>query len=111
MTGMHTLQRRGSILPDDLGAALGDYVVVDVRDWSEWERGHIPGSLHVPIDLIASGWSLDDLRLPIAVLGEGDDDAAQAAELLVERGIDAVAISGGVRAWRAARQCLVVNRR
>ena len=27
-----------------------DYVVVDVRDRSGWSGGHIPGSIHVPIN-------------------------------------------------------------
>ena len=35
---------------------------------------------------------------------------AGAVELLVERGGDAVTISGGAPAWRAAGQCFVTNR-
>jgi rhodanese-related sulfurtransferase len=107
---VHTLQRRGSVQPDELAASLGDYVVIDVRDRSQFELGHIPGSAHVPIDRLHAGWMLSDVRLPVAVLGEGDDDAEAAAVLLAEHGSDAITISGGASAWRAARQCFVTNR-
>jgi rhodanese-related sulfurtransferase len=107
---VHTLQRRGSVPPDDLAASLGDYVVIDVRDRSQFELGHIPGSAHVPIDRLHAGWVQADVRLPLAVLGEGDTDAEAAVGLLVEHGSDAISISGGARAWRAAGQCLVTNR-
>jgi rhodanese-related sulfurtransferase len=107
---VHTLQRHGVVQPDDLAASLGDYVVIDVRDRAEFDRGHIPGSAHVPTDRLHSGWMLSDLRLPVAVLGEGDADAEGAVSLLIEHGGDAVTISGGAPAWRAAGQCLVTNR-
>jgi rhodanese-related sulfurtransferase len=107
---VHTLQRRGSVQPDDLAASLGDYVIVDIRDRSDFELGHIPGSAHVPIDRLHAGWVLSDIRLPVAVLGEGDTDAEGAVVLLVEHGGDAVTISGGAQAWRAAGQCFVTNR-
>jgi hypothetical protein len=52
---------------------------------------------------------VSDVRLPVAVLGEGDDDAEAAVGSLVEHGCDAITISGGARAWRAAGRCLVTN--
>jgi rhodanese-related sulfurtransferase len=84
--------------------------VIDVRDRAQFELGHIPGSMHVPIDRLQTGWELSDVRLPVAVLGEGDADADRAVGLLVDRGRDAITISGGAPAWRAAGQCLVTNR-
>jgi rhodanese-related sulfurtransferase len=107
---MHTLQRRGSVESDDLAAALGDYVVIDVRDRSEWAQGHIPGSAHVPLDVLRAGWSPIDTRLPVAVLADADVDADIAVALLVDRGCDAITIRGGAAAWRASGQCLVTNR-
>ena len=76
---------------------MSDYVVIDVHDRSEFELGHIPGSAHVPTDRLHAGWVLSDIRLPVAVLGEGDADAEGAVVLLVEHGGDAVTISGGRR--------------
>jgi rhodanese-related sulfurtransferase len=107
---MHELKRRGWVEPDDLAASLRDYVVVDIRDRVGWEGGHIPGSDHVPVDRIRGEWRRADMRLPVAVLGEADEDAEAVARLLVERGGDAVIVRGGVKAWRDAGQCLVTNR-
>jgi rhodanese-related sulfurtransferase len=106
---VHTLQRHGSVQPDDLAASLADYVVIDVRNRSQFELGHIPGSTHVPIDWLQAGWELPDKRVPVAVLGEGDTDAEAAAVLLAEQGRDAITISGGAQAWRAAGRCFVTN--
>ena len=106
---VHTLQRRGSVQPDDLAASLPDYVVIDVRDRSQFELGHIPGSALVPIDRLNAGWVLPDIRVPVAVLGESDADAEAAAVVLAEHGLDAITISGGAQAWRTAGQCFVTN--
>jgi rhodanese-related sulfurtransferase len=106
---VHTLQRHGSVQPDDLAASLADYVVIDVRDRSQFELGHIPGSTHVPIDRLHAGWELPDKRVPVAVLGAGDGDAEAAAGLLAKHGRDAITISGGAQAWRAAGRCFVTN--
>jgi rhodanese-related sulfurtransferase len=108
---VHTLQRRGSVQPDDLAASLADYVIIDVRDRAQFEAGHIPGSAHVPLDRLHAGWVLPDVRMPVAVLGEGDADAEAAAVVLVDHGLDAITISGGAPAWRTAGQCFVTNHR
>jgi rhodanese-related sulfurtransferase len=107
---MHSVRRRGSLDPDELAASLPDYVVVDVRDRSGWRGGHIPGSIHVPINHIDSGVTADDKRAPIAVLADDDGQAEAAVGALVRQGWDAVRISGGAPAWRAAGKCLVTNR-
>jgi len=106
---MHTLRRRGTLEPDDLDAALRDYVVVDVRSRNQWRLGHIPGSVHLPIDRLRTGDHPSAEPLPIAVLADCDADADEAVRLLVARGHDAVTVVGGAAAWRAAGRCLVTN--
>ena len=107
---MYSVRRRGSLDPDELAASLHDYVVVDVRDRSGWSGGHIPGSIHVPINHIDAGLIADDKRSPLAVLAENDRDAEVAVGALLRRGWDAVTITGGEPAWRASGQVLVTNR-
>ena len=106
---VHTLRRRGSLEPDDLAAALRDYVVVDIRSRARWTSGHIPGSIHVPVDRLRAGWCEADGHLPCAVVADSDSDADEAVRLVVQHGRDAVAVTGGVPAWRAAGHCLVTN--
>jgi rhodanese-related sulfurtransferase len=107
---MYSVRRRGSLDPDELAASLHDYVVVDVRDRSGWSGGHIPGSIHVPINNLDVGLIDDDKRSPLAVLADNDREAEAAVGALLRQGWDAVTISGGAPAWRAAGQCLVTNR-
>ena len=110
LSHMYSVRRRGSLDPDELAASLHDYVVIDVRDRSGWSGGHIPGSIHVPITNLDAGLIDDDKRSPLAVLAENDREAEVAVGALVRQGWDAVTISGGEPAWRAAGQCLVTNR-
>jgi hypothetical protein len=63
----------------------------------------------VTIDRLHAGWVPPDLRVPVAMLGEGDADAEAAAVLLAEHGHDAITISDGAQAWRTAGQCLVTH--
>jgi rhodanese-related sulfurtransferase len=104
---MHTLRRRGSAPPEEVAASLRDYVVIDIRNDREYADGHIPGSSHVSIEELEDGWAPSDLRLPVAVLGNGDGDARAAAAIIIEHGGDAFAICGGAPAWRAAGRCFV----
>jgi hydroxyacylglutathione hydrolase len=75
--------------------------ILDVRERSEWEAGHIPGSTFTPwhdIDAIPSG--LDPSR-PIAVVCGSGQRSAVAASLVQRHGAEHVihVIDGGVPEW------------
>jgi hydroxyacylglutathione hydrolase len=75
--------------------------ILDVRERSEWDEGHIPGSTFVPwhdIDGLPEG--LDPDR-PIAVVCASGQRAAVAASLVARAGASKVVhvIEGGVPAW------------
>ena len=83
--------------------------VVDVRPTSEREEWHIPGSVHVDAydalkrgdpDALA-GLDLPDDRPVVTVCGAGRTSLA-AAEQLRQRGIQAVSLEGGMKAWSLA---------
>jgi rhodanese-related sulfurtransferase/glyoxylase-like metal-dependent hydrolase (beta-lactamase superfamily II) len=87
---------------DALHAWLPDVQVLDVRERSEWEDGHLPGSVHVPYhDLRAIPDGIDPLR-PVAVICSSGQRSAVAASLLLRLGADRVAhvADGGVGTWR-----------
>jgi hydroxyacylglutathione hydrolase len=78
--------------------------ILDVRERSEWDEGHLPGSVHVPyhdIDDIPAG--IDPAR-PVAVLCASGQRAAVAASLLARYGAtDVVHVTaGGVGTWQRA---------
>jgi hydroxyacylglutathione hydrolase len=74
--------------------------ILDVRERSEWDEGHIPGSHFMPwhdIDGLPDG--LDPDR-PIAVVCNSGQRAAVAASLVQRHGGQAIhVIEGGVPAW------------
>lgn len=86
-------------------------LVVDVREHDEVREGMIPGAVHVPLGEIRSdpdavarrlGAAAGDRR--IALVCRGGVRSDEAAALLAPRGLDAVSVAGGMRAWDAARQ-------
>jgi glyoxylase-like metal-dependent hydrolase (beta-lactamase superfamily II)/rhodanese-related sulfurtransferase len=82
-------------------AAVPDLQLLDVRERSEWDKGHIPGSAFAPwhdIDGIPDG--IDPGR-PVAVLCASGERAATAASLVRRYGAEQVihVVDGGVPAW------------
>jgi len=75
--------------------------ILDVRDRTEWEAGHIPGSLFTPYhDLHALPDGLDAHR-PVAAICSSGQRAAVAASLLRRQGVEHVihVVDGGVETW------------
>ena len=85
---------------DRLAAAVRDDAVdlVDVRELSEWELGHVPGSYHVPLHRLrdVAALSIPDRGRTTAVACAAGIRAAFAASLLRRAGrSDVVRVSGG----------------
>jgi len=81
-----------------------DLQVLDVREQSEWDAGHIPGSLFTPYhDLHALPDGLDPAR-PVAAICASGQRSAVAASLLQRHGAGEVlhVVEGGVGTWRRA---------
>lgn len=78
-------------------------VVLDVRQDEEWQRGHIPGALHVEVGrLPADGTALPAGR-PIAVHCGHAPRAATALSVLERQGRTGLhLVQGGFGAWEAA---------
>jgi rhodanese-related sulfurtransferase len=75
--------------------------VLDVRERDEWDRGHIPGSVHTPYHDIEDVPDGIDASAPVAVLCASGQRAAVAASLLKRFGADDVihVVDGGVPRW------------
>jgi hydroxyacylglutathione hydrolase len=84
---------------DELDA--GGLQILDVRERSEWDAGHIPGSHHTPWhDIAALPEGLDGTQ-PMAVLCASGQRAAVASSLLARAGAEHVihVVDGGVPRW------------
>jgi hydroxyacylglutathione hydrolase len=80
----------------------GKLQVLDVRERSEWDAGHIPGSVHQPYHDIGGVPEGIDPKSPVAVVCGSGQRAAVAASLLQRRGAEQVihVVQGGVPRWR-----------
>jgi rhodanese-related sulfurtransferase len=77
--------------------------LLDVRDNREWNAGHAPGAIHIPVDQVANTAAR---RLPkgkpVVVVCRSGARARGATTTLRTLGIEAVNLSGGMRAWESA---------
>jgi hydroxyacylglutathione hydrolase len=82
--------------------ADGAVQILDVRDRSEWEEGHIAGSVHVPYHDISEVPDDLDPAAPIAAICSSGQRSAVAASLLQRYGAREVlhVVDGGVGTWR-----------
>ena len=91
------------VTPEDVVALVeADALLLDVREPDEWEAGHAPGAVHVPMREIPG--RVDELptdRRIVAICRSGARSRA-VAEVLVGAGYDVVNAEGGMRAWEAA---------
>ncbi|MGM3305014.1 rhodanese-like domain-containing protein [Anabaena sp. WFMT] len=79
------------------------FTILDVRDRSTYNEGHIMGAMPMPIDNLTERAidSLDRSR-DIYVYGTNQGQTAQAAQLLRSAGFEHVSqLKGGLGAWKA----------
>ena len=83
-----------------------DALLVDVRGPEEWQQGHAPDALHVPLDTLDA----EDFagRTVLAVCRSGRR-SEMAAATLREAGVDACNVTGGMQAWADAGLAVVTD--
>jgi len=101
------LDRIPGMTVQELRAALGRDgaapQVVDVREPSEWQGGHIPNAVHIPFYRVDERAGEIDPARPVAVICGSGQRSMLAASLLKARGIEDVHnVEGGMTAWHAA---------
>lgn len=76
------------------------YIVVDVREKSEYEAGHIPGAMNKPLSEISSG-NLDsfDQSQPYVIVCQSGNRSKQASDILVEADYNIVNVKQGMSSW------------
>ena len=80
-------------------------VLVDVRERAEWDRGHLPGAIHLGKGVIERDIeaAVPDLDSELVLYCGGGYRSALAAEALQRMGYtDVISMNGGWRAWTAA---------
>ncbi|MGA5409260.1 rhodanese-like domain-containing protein [Streptomyces lavendulocolor] len=97
----------------DAASVPADGLVLDVREHDEWAAGHVEGALHVPMSDFVSRFgevteAVADGRRAYVMCRVGGR-SAQVTQYLVQQGIDAVNIDGGMLAWEGAGRPMVTD--
>ncbi|MFE6828476.1 rhodanese-like domain-containing protein [Streptomyces sp. NPDC057690] len=81
-----------------------DAVLLDVRELFEWQAGHAPRAVHLPLSALAAGAGLPAhaQARPLIVICRSGSRSQRAAELLAARGAAVVDVIGGMRDWTKA---------
>jgi hydroxyacylglutathione hydrolase len=79
----------------------GEVQILDVREGSEWETGHVPGSFHLPYHDIRELPRVLDPARPMAAICSSGQRSAVAASLLQRLGGRRIVhvVEGGVPTW------------
>lgn len=77
-------------------------MLLDVREDDEWQAGHAPDAVHIPLGQLSM--SMDQLpgdRRIVAICRSGGR-SGMATKALLDAGYDAVNLEGGMKDWAAS---------
>jgi rhodanese-related sulfurtransferase len=101
------ISRTEQIDVDELHARLqgpGAPVVLDVRRPAEWQSGHIPQAVHLPLHRLAEGAGTLSRERVIAVICAGGYRSSIAASMLERQRFARITnVIGGMAAWNLAK--------
>ncbi|WP_174264348.1 rhodanese-like domain-containing protein [Phytoactinopolyspora halotolerans] len=91
----------------DVSAVPDDAALLDVREHPEWEAGHAPHAVHVPMSELPSRLGELPESGRVYVVCKVGGRSWQVAAWLNEMGRDAVNVAGGMASWAAAGRPMV----
>lgn len=74
------------------------YILIDIRDDSSYSYGNIPGSLHVPKDILEADYEKYKDK-PLILYCKKGDTSVETVQFLKEKNIEAKSLKGGYLAW------------
>jgi rhodanese-related sulfurtransferase len=74
-------------------------LLVDVREQNEWDAGHIEGAVHIPMAQLPDRLSELDKKVMTIVVCRSGNRSGKVAAWLINRGYDALNMTGGMLAW------------
>lgn len=80
-----------------------DVQYVDCRELDEWNAGHMPGSVHIPLGQMAFRKGELDPAKPVVVVCRSGNRSLTGGEILLNGGFtDVKSLAGGLIAWAQA---------
>jgi rhodanese-related sulfurtransferase len=83
--------------------------LIDVREPDEYSEAHVPGATLVPLATVPEQLGLVPTEGTVYVICAVGGRSRRAAEFYRTRGIDAVNVAGGTRAWIEAGHAVSVG--
>lgn len=83
--------------------------VIDVREPTEYEAGHVPGAILIPMGRLAD--KVDEIHTGATahIICASGNRSLQAADFLRSRGIEAYSVAGGTGAWQRSGRDVVLG--
>lgn len=102
MTGIPTVSI--DQVPNPLPEGLA---ILDVREPVEWSHGHIDGAQHIPLGELVERLAEIPTDAQVLVVCKVGGRSAQATGYLVQNGVEAVNLDGGMLEWQGAGRPMV----
>ncbi|MBF6214201.1 rhodanese-like domain-containing protein [Nocardia puris] len=84
-------------------------ILLDVREPDEWELGHAPGAVHIPMADVPARAEELDYDAELYVICRQGGRSIEVVRYLNHVGFEAVNVSGGMVAWQQAGRPLVAD--
>ncbi len=81
---------------------VDEIALLDVREQSEWDLGHVDGISLIPLGQLPMRWRELDPDKKWVIVCRSGNRSNYAAALLRQAGLDAVNMWGGMLDWKAA---------
>ena len=97
-------------IPEIENSALADNaLMVDVRETDEWDLGHAPHSMLIPLGELPA--RIDELpeQRPLHIICRSGGRSGRAVAFLRANGVEAINVAGGMLAWQAAGRPMTTN--
>lgn len=91
----------------DVAAMPADAYLIDVREHDEWQAGHAPEAVHLPLSELISRVEEVPADRDVYVICKVGGRSEQAVRYLNQSGRTTVNVSGGMLAWHAAGRPMV----
>lgn len=99
---------QGDAVPQVPAAQVpGDAFLLDVREYDEWEAGHVPGAVHIPLGELGARYTELGRDRPLYVICRSGVRSARAAYALAGAGWQTLNVSDGMHGWEAAGRRMV----
>src|SRR5205823_9076826 len=97
------IQQLSQIAVETLHGMRHDLKILDVRDQSEWEEGHIKGATHIPYYFLVQRLQELNKSQPLALICASGQRSSIACSLLQKHGFTQLFnVVGGIEAWEEA---------